>query len=208
MRELSHHVLDLLENALQADSTEIDLEIIEDPDRDLLWIRVEDNGRGMDPDTQAKALDPFYTTRTTRHVGLGLPMLKAAAERCEGSLSLSSKLGVGTRVEAWFVHSHIDRAPLGDMPSTILGALMSANDRWELRYVHRAGEQELVLDTRQVREALGDVPFGHPMVREWLESFLRQGYAALYEETVAADSQTESNCRNKETIDATDQVAG
>lgn len=180
MRELSHHVLDLLENALAAGATRVDLTICEDTREDTLVIEIRDNGRGMDAETQARALDPFFTTRATRHVGLGLPLLKAAAERCNGGLTLDSAPGQGTQVRAWFQHSHIDRAPLGDMASTILGALLADHSAWDLVYKHRVDDTEFELDTRQVRDALGDIPLSHPAVRQWLEEYLCQGYAALY----------------------------
>ncbi len=180
MRELSHHVLDLLENALAAGATRVDLTIIEDTRKDILTIEIRDNGRGMDAEMQKRALDPFFTTRATRHVGLGLPLLQAAAERCNGGLSLNSAPGQGTVVRAWFQHSHIDRAPLGDMASTILGALLADYGSWDLVYVHRVNDKTFELDTRQVRQELGEIPLSHPAVRRWLEDLLAQGYAELY----------------------------
>ncbi len=180
MRELSHHVLDLLENALAAGATLVTLRIEEDTQRDLLAIEVQDDGRGMDADMQKRAVDPFFTTRTTRHVGLGLPLLKAAAERCEGGLVLDSAVGKGTRVRAWFAWEHIDRAPLGDMIGTLLGALLTSRSDWEMVFEHRVDGDTFGLDTRELREALGDVPLSHPAVRQWLEEYLQQGYAELY----------------------------
>jgi len=181
VRELSHHVLDLLENALAAGATQVVLQICEDSGQDMLSIEIQDNGRGMDAETQARALDPFFTTRTTRHVGLGLPLLKAAAERCNGGLTLASTPGRGTLVRAWFQREHIDRAPLGDMPSTLLGALLSSRGDWDLVYAHRVDEGVFELDTREMREVLGeDIPLSHPAIRQWLEEYLEQGYAELY----------------------------
>jgi hypothetical protein len=180
VRELSHHVLDLLENSLAAGATVLTLRIDEDTREDLLVIEVQDNGRGMDTEMQKRAVDPFFTTRTTRHVGLGLPLLKAAAERCEGGLELASAVGEGTRVRAWFAREHIDRAPLGDMIGTLLGALLSSRSDWELVFEHRVDGETFGLDTRELRETLGDVPLSHPAVRQWLEEYLQQGYAELY----------------------------
>lgn len=185
MRELSLHVLDLLENALAAGASEIRVTINEDTRQNRLQITVADDGRGMDAETQARAVDPYYTTRTTRHVGLGLPLFKAAAERCAGGLSLASELGVGTTVVATFQRDHIDRAPLGDMVSTLMGALLSDREGWDLHYAHRVDDQEFCLDTAEVREVLGDVSLKHPAVREWLETFLRQGYEELTSSTAA-----------------------
>ncbi len=185
MRELSLHVLDLLENSLEAGATRICVEIDEQPCQNLLKITVADNGRGMDAETQTCALDPFFTTRSTRHVGLGLPLLRAAAERCGGGLELQSQPGVGTTVVATFERDHIDRAPLGDMVSTLMGALLSRREGWDLRYTHRVGDRVFTFDTAQIREILGEVPLWHPAVRDWLQAYLRQGYDELYGEPSA-----------------------
>jgi anti-sigma regulatory factor (Ser/Thr protein kinase) len=180
VRELALHILDVVENSLAAGARHITIMIDEDLAADRLTIRVVDDGRGMDRETAQRALDPFYTTRTTRHVGLGLPLFKAAAERCKGSLRLESAPGQGTTVTAEFRHSHIDRAPLGDLPATLLGLLLSDRPA-EIRYVHRLNGNEFVFDTQEVRGALGaDVPLTHPAVRDWMRSFLSEGEAELH----------------------------
>jgi len=173
VRELSLHVLDVLENALAADATLIELEINEDSAANRLSIRVTDNGRGMDAETVARVSDPFFTTRTTRDIGLGLPLFRAAAQRCNGDLTLRSQRGVGTEVLAEFERDHLDRAPLGDMKSTLLGVILSDRVR-DLRYEHRVDGRSFGLDTRELRAVLGDVPFTHPSVRDWLEEYLDQ----------------------------------
>lgn len=185
MRELSLHVLDLLENSLAAGASEIRVSIEEDTRRNSLQITVADDGCGMDAETQARAVDPYYTTRTTRHVGLGLPLFKAAAERCGGGLSLVSEVGVGTTVVVTFQRDHIDRAPLGDMVSTLMGALLTDREAWDLKYAHRLDDREFLLDTAEVREVLGDISLKHPAVREWLVTYLRQGYDELYNSIAA-----------------------
>jgi len=124
MRELSLHVLDVVENAIEAGARRIDLVLIEDLDADRLTVIVADDGRGMDAEAVWRVRDPFFTTRSTRHVGLGIPMLAAAAERCAGNLSVDSHPGQGTTIQAKFQHSHIDRAPLGDLSSTVTCILM------------------------------------------------------------------------------------
>jgi hypothetical protein len=179
MRELSMHVLDLLENALEAGATQVQLTIEEDLAADKLMIEVEDNGRGMDRAVAERALDPFYTTRTTRHVGLGLPLLKAAAERCGGSLTLTSGVGSGTVVRATFVHSHLDRAPLGRVEDSLLAFLMSEK-RVGLVYRHRVGEQVFEMDTAAIEAELDGVPLSHPRVRQWLHVAIREGERELY----------------------------
>lgn len=180
MRELALHVLDVLENAIEAGAKRVELTIDEDSAVDRLTIEVADDGRGMSDAVLRRVGDPFYTTRTTRHVGLGIPLLRAAARRCNGDLTIASLPGSGTRVLVSFQRSHIDRAPLGDMRSTLLGVLLSQAEI-DLRYQHRIDGREFAFDTTEMRAALRDVPLSHPAVREWLEAFLAEGFAELYE---------------------------
>ncbi|MDA8217627.1 MAG: ATP-binding protein [Dehalococcoidales bacterium] len=179
MRELSLHVLDLLQNSLEAEATEIALDVDEDREADHLEIVVTDNGRGMAPDLVREATDPFVTSRTTRRVGLGLPMLAAAASLCDGDLRVESTLGRGTSVTARFRLSHIDRAPLGDMTSTILSVLLR-EPPVVLRYRHRVGDSVFKFDSADVASELEDVPLSHPKVRHWLRELLTEGFAGLY----------------------------
>lgn len=178
MRELSLHILDALENSVEAGATRIELLIEEDLQNDILRIRITDNGRGMSEEVLQKALDPFFTTRTTRHVGLGLPLFAAAARQCNGDLRLQSRPGIGTTLEATFQHSHIDRAPLGDMAATLLAVLMSERSV-DIYYRHTIDGRTFEFDTEEIRRELGTVPLSHPRVREWLEATLREGLAAL-----------------------------
>jgi len=119
MEDLSLHILDIVENSLEAAATEVKIQIVEETARDLLTLRISDNGRGLDEEAKKRALDPFYTTRTTRRVGLGLSLLAQAARQCGGELELSSAPGQGTSVEATFQLSHPDRQPLGDVAETL-----------------------------------------------------------------------------------------
>lgn len=178
MRDLSLHILDLLQNAVEAGATRITLTVAEDEGRDRLTITVQDNGRGMAPELASRALDPFVTTRQTRHVGLGLPLLAAAAERAGGGVEVHSAPEKGTVVTATFELRHWDRAPLGDLPETVLAVLL-ARDPVDLLYVHRVDGREFRCDTVELRQALGDVPLTHPRVRAWLRDYLAQGLASL-----------------------------
>ena len=136
VRELALHVLDILQNTVEAGATRVTLTIHEDVPADRLTITVADNGRGMDAATVARVTNPFYTTRTTRHVGLGLPLYAMAAEQAGGRLHITSEPGIGTTVRAEFQLSHPDRQPLGDMAGTLLAFLLSERTP-ELRYEHR-----------------------------------------------------------------------
>ena len=178
MRELSLHILDALENSVEAGATKLELLIKEDLNKDVLEIVIRDNGRGMSKEFVQQVLNPFVTTRTTRHVGLGLPLFAAAAGRCNGDLRIASKVGAGTTVTSTFQHSHIDRAPLGDVPGTLMAIILS--DRpVDVLYKHRVDRRTFGLDTAEVRRELGAVPLSRPAVREWLETTLREGFAGL-----------------------------
>lgn len=178
MRELSLHILDCLENAIEAGATRITLTIDEDTAQDRMTIKVEDNGRGMAPGFAAQVLDPFVTTRKTRHVGLGLPLLAAACERAGGCLDVQSRPGEGTTVTATFQLHHWDRAPLGDLAATLMAVLLAETSP-ALAYRHRVDGREFACDALELREILGEVPFSHPRVRAWLREYLDEGIAGL-----------------------------
>jgi hypothetical protein len=177
MRELSLHILDVLQNSVEAGATLVELSIEEDSAADLFLITISDNGRGMDEATLARVFDPFYTTRKTRHVGLGLPLFKAATERCNGGLTIVSQVGVGTTLRAVFQHSHFDRAPLGDIAGTLMSFILGGG--CDLNYQHRLDGREFSFNTAEIKAELGDVSLLHPAVREWLRDFIAMGEATL-----------------------------
>lgn len=178
------HILDAVENAIEAGARHIELAIIENLDADLLTISVVDDGRGMDARTLRRLRDPFFTTRTTRHVGLGVPLFAVAAERCAGGLAIDSRPGNGTALVATFQHSHIDRAPLGDLPGTLICVLMRDDDL-DLHYRHSVvdygSERVFEWGTAEIVDILGDLPLSTPVVREWLSDFVAEGEAQLKE---------------------------
>jgi anti-sigma regulatory factor (Ser/Thr protein kinase) len=184
VRELSLHILDVVENAIEAGARHVALTIIEDPDANLLTISVVDDGRGMDAETLRRVRDPFFTTRITRHVGLGIPLLASATERCGGELAIDSEPGGGTALVATFQHSHIDRAPLGDLAGTLICVLMR-DDALHVRYRHtivdHGAERSFELDTAEIADALGNLPRSLPTVREWLSEYVAQGEVQLKE---------------------------
>lgn len=153
LEDLSAHVLDIAENSVMANSTEVRIEILEEISVDRLTFSVEDNGKGMTEDFVAKVTDPFTTTRTTRRVGMGLPFLRQSAELCEGGLDIRSKPGKGTKTTATFRMSSIDRPPLGDIPATIMALIMGSPEvHWIYR--HKTDSGEFVLDLDEIVEAL------------------------------------------------------
>lgn len=179
MRELSLHILDLIQNSIEAGATTVILEITEDTRIDKLIIRVSDNGRGMDPAIRNQVTDPFVTTRTTRRVGLGLPLIEMSTKRCDGYLTIHSVVGEGTVVEAGYRHSHWDRPPLGDMAET-LKSIIVANPNLDFRFSHVYNDTEFSLKTNEITSILGDISLTHPDVLDWLDGYLRSNIANLY----------------------------
>lgn len=179
MKELSLHLLDLLQNSIEAGASKIEIKIDEDFKTDVLALEVSDNGRGMSEEQIAKVLDPFYTTRTTRHIGLGLPLLLEACHRCDGNMEIHSRPGTGTTIQATFRHSHIDRAPLGDIPSVLMTVLFAEN-KIDWLYTHKFNEEEFRLGSSEIRKELVDIPITHPKVRNWLLNFLIKGENELF----------------------------
>jgi hypothetical protein len=163
LRELSLHVLDIAENGITAGADLIQITVREALGEDRLTITIADNGRGMPPEKLKNPADPFITTRTTRRVGLGLSLLSAAAQRCGGALSVNSAPGRGTEVTATFVHSHIDRAPIGDMASSVTTLIMG-NPGVDFVYRHEIDGRHFTLDTREVRREMPDLPLQEPAV--------------------------------------------
>jgi hypothetical protein len=135
---------------------------------------IGDNGDGMDEAVLSQALDPFYTSKKVRRIGLGLPMLREAAERCGGRFSLESRRGEGTRVYADFQLSHLDRQPLGDVAGA-LATLIAGNAGVDFLYRHRCGERRFEFDTRAIRQEIGEVPLQHPEIMTWVRRTLQEG---------------------------------
>lgn len=175
MRELSLHLLDIAENSINANAKKIIIVVSEDSRLDLLQMSVDDDGRGMSPEMVAQVTDPFVTTRTTRKVGLGIPLLKSAAEACNGSLKISSTLSVGTSLFVEFQRSHIDRMPIGDLITTILQLVIS-NPQVNWVFEYRFNKNSAVFDDALIKQELGDVPMTEPAIlnclRDMLESMI------------------------------------
>ncbi len=174
MREISLHILDIAQNSIVAGASCVTIEIDENIQKDTLTVTIDDDGCGMSPEFLEKVIDPFTTKRTTRKVGLGIPLFKMAAENTDGSFEIRSEEGKGTTVTAVFGYSHIDRQPLGDMAETMLG-MLATYENVNFLYRHRIGEKVFEVDTREIKNILGDVPLSTPDVYVWLSGFLREG---------------------------------
>ncbi|MHB1000928.1 MAG: ATP-binding protein [Armatimonadota bacterium] len=178
MRELSLHILDIMQNSIAAGAWRIDISVKADTKANTLQIRIDDNGKGMDPEFLRKVQDPFTTTRTTRKVGLGIPMLAAASELCGGKFSIDSEQGKGTSVSASFVLNHIDRAQFGDIVSTIITSI-AANPDLAIKYEQDVDGRQFVLDTDEIRMHLEDVPVSDPTVIRWIRDYMKEGLASI-----------------------------
>ena len=148
MEDLSLHILDIAENSISASAKRIEIRIDEDPVKDLLTIEIKDDGKGMDEQTLQKVLDPFFTTRKTRKVGLGLSLLAQAARETDGNLELDSRNGEGTTVKATFRFSHPDRKPMGDIDETIR-TLVVGYPGVDFLYEHKKNDSIYRFDTRE-----------------------------------------------------------
>ncbi len=173
MTELSLNILDVAENSIRARATLIEIEVSADMTTDLLLIVIRDNGCGMTKEEVEAVIDPFFTTRTTRKVGLGVPFFKLAAESTGGKFLITSKKGEGTVVSATFILSHIDRMPLGDMAATI-HTLIVYHPMIDFIYRYTFSEKSFTLDTREFREILGELPLDSPDVSAYILSYLKE----------------------------------
>ena len=178
MRELSLNVLDIVQNSISANATVIEIELFENTKDDILEINIFDNGKGMTPEQVKSVTDPFYTTRKTRSVGLGIPLFKMAAEMSGGRFDIQSEIGKGTKVYTSYGYSNIDRMPVGDLNGTIT-MLIQMNPDIDFIYTHKYNGKSYVLDTRELREQLEDVPLDTPDVIEWIKEYLTENDAEL-----------------------------
>ena len=178
MRELSLHILDIVENGITAGGSCVWIEVDEARQKDQLKIVIRDNGSGMPVEKLENINDPFITSRTTRRVGLGLSLLSAATERCDGSVRVDTQPGKGTQIEATFRYSHIDRAPLGDMAATIT-TLIIGNPGIDFVYSHRIDGKDFSLDTREIRAEMEDLSLSDPVVIQHLTESIRASLKEL-----------------------------
>ena len=187
MKELSLNILDIAQNSVKADAKNIVIDLTEEGP--LLTLRITDDGKGMKKDFLEKVFDPFTTTRTTRSVGLGLPLLKMASEATGGTMTIESKDAEsypsdhGTVVCATFRTDHIDCPPLGDIVSTVVLLIQSSPFEPNWTYTHKVDGRESCLDTYSLHEQLGsDIPLDAPEILAFVRDFLEEGEKMLYDE--------------------------
>ena len=184
MREIALHLLDIAENSVAADAKNITLTVCEDLQGDRLTASVIDDGKGMSAEMASSVVDPFVTSRTTRKVGLGIPLFKDAAESCNGNLVIHSEIGKGTRINVEFQHSHIDRMPLGDLSTTMLTLFVAYPQiHWLFNYkmipINGMQEEKFVFDTQPVMAELGGMPLTEPVVLAFIREYIESGVARV-----------------------------
>lgn len=174
MRELSLHILDVAENSVKANASLVKVSVV--IEKGYLTITVEDDGKGMSEEFLSKVTDPFTTTRTTRKVGLGLPLLKQASEQANGTFSIKSTLGVGTTVKASFEVNNIDRMPLGNLTDTIVSLVYPDVD---FVWTYRVEGKEFVFDTREIKAQLDGVPIDSADVLVFINSYVSENIESI-----------------------------
>ncbi|MBI9053768.1 MAG: ATP-binding protein [Bacteroidales bacterium] len=179
MNNISMHILDIVQNSISGEASLIEIIINENLLKNILEIKIQDNGKGMDHEMLKQVEDPYTTTRTTRKVGMGIPLLKHSAEQSNGYLKVNSELGVGTLVQAAFKHDHIDRPPLGDIAGTIV-LLVAANPEIDFKYIHSFNDKKYEFNTQEVKEILGDIKISDPKIRGFLKEMITENLNDIY----------------------------
>lgn len=173
MRDLSLHILDLAENSVRAEANLLQIFILEEESKDLFTVILKDDGKGMEKSFLEDVTNPFQTTRTTRKVGLGIPLMKDTCERAGGSFTIESEIGVGTEIRAIMKYRNIDRPPLGNIIDTLISLVMYC-DKMNLEYTHVIGESKFFFDTKVIKGQLAGVPMDTPEVLAWVREYLTE----------------------------------
>lgn len=179
MFELALHILDLVQNSVSAGAALVVVTVALDTDRDLVTITIADDGRGIDEALLARVTSPFATTRTTRNVGLGIPMFKQCAEMCGGTFELKSQVNAGTHLAATFRASHVDLPPLGDLEGTMLSLVAGSPEKPDFALHYTVDGRTFEFDTRPIRQALGGAPLMGIEVLSWIRQYLSEGISDI-----------------------------
>jgi anti-sigma regulatory factor (Ser/Thr protein kinase) len=179
MRELSLNILDIAQNSIVAGASLTEIVVREDTEKKELLIGIYDNGKGMTEEQVSNVQDPFFTTRTTRKVGMGIPLFKMAAEQTGGSFKIDSQVGVGTRVEAVFKTDSIDFTPVGNMEATI-STIVSMNEDKDFIYIRSLDDKEFTFSSAEIKQILDGVPLSEPSVIMWIEGHIKEQTDELF----------------------------
>ena len=178
MRELSLNILDIAQNSISAGASLTEIVVNENTKDKTLLIGIYDNGCGMTEEQVKSVIDPFFTTRTTRKVGMGIPLFKMSCEQTGGKFTIESEKGVGTKINALYKTDSIDFTPLGDIASTIV-TIVSMNADKEFLYRRVLDDKEFVFSTVEIKKILDGVPLSEPSVMNWIEEYLNEQYNEL-----------------------------
>lgn len=178
MRDISLHILDIAENSIRANATLIQMSVLLKETDDTLSVVIEDNGCGMSREMLERVKSPFTTSRTTRKVGLGIPLFAAGCENTGGSLAIESSPGIGTKLKAVYRNSHIDRPPLGDIAETIC-TLVLMNPELDFVFTARK-DQTFEFDTREIKRTLNGLPITQPEVVKFISEYLKEGMKQVF----------------------------
>jgi len=176
MKDLSMHIMDIVQNSVRAKAANVKLSIT--LNEQWLVIKVEDDGSGMDAETLQKVTDPFYTSRTTRKVGMGIPLILQNTQLTDGNMTLESELGKGTTLTATFGRKHIDRPPMGDIASTA-AMMITGNEGVNLQFEVKNQENEFAISTNEVKEVMGDVDIRMAQVTSFLTEMIEENLREL-----------------------------
>jgi len=179
MKDISLHILDIVQNSIVAKAGLIEIAIHDSLAGNIYSVTIKDNGKGMSSEILETVTDPWTTSRTTRKVGMGLPLFKQNAELTGGFFSIQSELNKGTTLTASFINNNIDRLPDGDIVG-VYSMLLSANPELNFLFTHKTDKGEYVFDTRKVKEVLGDTPLNAPEIRTYLKEMLAENIQELY----------------------------
>jgi signal transduction histidine kinase len=179
VRDISLHILDIVENSVRAKADLIKISMTLDKAQDTLTVSIADNGHGMSKEMLLRVKSPFTTSRTTRNVGLGIPLFTASCEKTGGRLDITSTLDVGTTVVALYRYSHIDRPPLGDIAETIY-TLTLLNPDIDFVLTVKDADNVFVYDTREIKTTLEGLPITHPNVLSFIREFLQDGIMQIF----------------------------
>jgi Signal transduction histidine kinase len=178
MKDLSLHILDIVQNSTRANATVVEILVEEDAKKNLISITIKDNGKGMSPDMVKQVEDPFVTSRTTRKVGLGIPLFKQSAVQSGGDLHIFSEVGIGTTLVATFQMDNIDTPPWGDLPG-VVAMLSSGNPDVDFVYDHYYNGNHYTFDTREVKEILGDTPIFEPGIARFIKEMIAENVGEI-----------------------------
>ena len=173
MRELSLNILDIAQNSISAGASLTEIIVNENTKENTLLIGIYDNGCGMTEEQVKSVIDPFFTTRTTRKVGMGIPLFKMSCEQTGGKFTIESEKGVGTKINALYKTDSVDFTPLGDIAATIV-TIVSMNSDKEFLYKRVLDDKEFIFSTVEIKKILDGVPLSEPSVMSWIEQYINE----------------------------------